>query len=132
MSDEEVLNAATARLRYHEYLLLAKGIADYRARRIEQSTKWLRACREKARPSDAVALADLFLAMNCHQSGEKEEAERLLQEAGRRIDSWNSDGQGGDLGPNWHSWLICEIVRSEAETLVRSGSGGSPSAKHRR
>jgi Flp pilus assembly protein TadD len=129
----EVIKDATAPVRLAERSLkgnpqdpwcsIALGAALYRAGQYQQAASRLRqaikgSATKKLQP-DGIALAQLFLSMALKRVGEGSEAARLLNSASDAIDR-NAAGEGkSNLGPGWCVWAACQVVRREAETLIR-------------
>ena len=55
-----------------------------------------------------------------HQLGQREEAEKALKKARAMMEQRQIPKEdSGDYGSNWHDWVICQLLRREAETLIR-------------
>ncbi len=99
-------------------------MAAYRSGRYRQAVPlleqavarpWVNKSEREAGP----ALARFFLAMAHHQMRESDEARRLLAEATKSIDRAAARERTGDAWLEWPLWAACQVVRSEAETLIR-------------
>jgi tetratricopeptide (TPR) repeat protein len=105
------------------WFLLAKGIAEYRSGNSEDAVTWLD--KAKQGPSNNVhslALADLFLALSHHRLGNADTARRSLDDASKIIDQQLPLPGSTNIGDAWHDWLMCHIVRREADGLMGRNS----------
>ena len=100
------------------YYQSAKGLAEYRQANFAQAIEWTgKALRQPGIYSrDIQAYSVLALALHrLNQAGEAREALSKATELARsklpRLDS-------GDLGPDWHDWIIAQILLREAKGLV--------------
>jgi serine/threonine protein kinase/WD40 repeat protein len=109
------------------WFLLARGLAEYRAARWTAAAGWLE--KSLARPSGCPppvyvqASARFVLAMTQQRQGQGEAVQATLARA-REI----TQGQVPTLeksGGAWHDWLINDLLRREAETLL-GGTGLEP------
>jgi hypothetical protein len=107
---------------------LAKGMADYRegqyARAVEELGKSLS-------PGSEVLFRDsmayLFLGMAYHRLGESDEAAQSLYKARFLMDErFPKLDRGQLLGQEWADWLRFQIVRREAESLVKEATLEAP------
>jgi len=107
------------------WFLLARGMADYRAGHFVNAIDWLNKAlsvnREGRYPSRSLAAtAHLFLAMAHHRLGRVHEARHALNQATELMEQ-----PCPKIGRNWHiyddypDWLRFDVVRSEAERLVK-------------
>jgi WD40 repeat protein len=101
------------------WIMMMRGLADYRAGRWADAAGWLEKSLAKRRPVDyAWASAHFLLAMTQQRRGQGEAARATLAQA-REI----TRGQLPTLeksGWFWHDWLINDLLRREAETLLGS------------
>jgi hypothetical protein len=97
---------------------LATGIDDYRHAKWTTAGQHFAACRDRLPPA-ARATADLFRAMTCQQSDEHDRAAELLAAASRQIDELASGGEHEWDTYLTQDWLTCQIVRQQAEILIR-------------
>jgi hypothetical protein len=103
----------------YRWMVLAKGMAEYRASHFEQAIDWLRkAERLLSSPSDKAG-CHLFLSMAHQRWNRRDEARaahkqalRYMQEAFGRLDRSQPE-----RGP-WFGWIWCQVVRREAEALL--------------
>jgi WD40 repeat protein/serine/threonine protein kinase len=103
---------------------MTRGLADYRAGRWADAAGWLEKSLAKQRPADyAWASAHFLLAMTQQQRGQGEAARATLARAReitqRQLPSLEQTGWF------WHDWLINDLLRREAETLL-GGTGPEP------
>ncbi len=100
------------------YLILCKGIADYRRGDFSGAIEHLETVVSKRRY--AILTTRLFLAMAYEQAGQHERAEELLQSLKGELDRLDShlksDEQFGGVG--WNDAMILSIVRAEATSLI--------------
>jgi tetratricopeptide (TPR) repeat protein len=105
---------------------LALGAALYRAGQYQQAASRLRQAMEKSPtkdvPSQDSVLAQLFLSMALHRLGQSSEAAQVLNRASVSINEATVGEGKGNLGPGWWVWAACQVVRQEAESLVRGAS----------
>jgi tetratricopeptide (TPR) repeat protein len=63
--------------------------------------------------------ADLVLAMAHHRMGRADEAAKALGKARALMEQSRFPRmESDDLGANFHDWLICQLLRREAEALI--------------
>jgi hypothetical protein len=103
---------------------MTRGLADYRAGRWADAAGWLEKSLAKQRPVDyAWASAHFLLAMTQQQRGQSDAARATLAQAReiteRQVPTLEKSGRF------WHDWLINDLLRREAETLLGS-TGGEP------
>ena len=103
---------------------LLKGLAEYRQGHHGAAVEWL----EQTRPTftsgsvPAKATATLLLAMAHHRLGEAEEARGLFDEARLLMDrQMPSAGIDGLVNISIEDWLICHVIRREADSLFSGG-----------
>jgi hypothetical protein len=105
-------------------LRLLKGLAEYRRGHDAAAV----ACLEQSRPYfvsgvvPAKATATLLLAMAHHRLGHAEQARGLFEDARRLMDD-EMPGAGIDdlANVNIEEWLICHVIRREAEAVFAGG-----------
>ncbi len=105
---------------YYAYFLLARGLAHYRAGEFDKALD--RASKSIApdpAPFNLNVPAFLIVALSHHHLGQAAEARKALGQA-RDIMGQESFPtiERGELGDGWHDWLICQILRREAESLI--------------
>ena len=105
-------------------LRLLKGLAEYRRGHYGAAAE----CLEQSRPYfvsgsvPAKATATLLLAMAHHRLGHTEQARALFSEARQYMDREMPKAGAEDLGPvNVEDWLICHVIRREAEAVFAGG-----------
>jgi serine/threonine protein kinase/Flp pilus assembly protein TadD len=101
---------------------LCYGMALYRRGDFQAATEPLRTALT---PADATRhpTATLFLAMADHRLGRSHDARQQLAEATRELDQNLPNAMDGDLdGVGVENWLMCQVVRREAEALIASKS----------
>jgi Flp pilus assembly protein TadD len=100
-------------------------MAEYRAGRYEQAVDWLR--KSEPRLHDWVfgkSVTNFFLAMAYHRLGRPDEARAALAQALKFVEQAYGTLDHIPVG-DWYSWLMCQIVRREAEALI-SGKAAEP------
>jgi tetratricopeptide (TPR) repeat protein len=104
---------------YDGFFAMAKGLADYRARRYEEAIKWM----ERAAPDvdgihwDVTKFA--VIAVAHHGLGATEEADAALAKAKAIVAKIPDPAKGQLFGAgDWHDWLYAQILFREAETLL--------------
>jgi Flp pilus assembly protein TadD len=108
---------------FHRYFLMARGLAHYRAGEFDKALD--RAGRsitpEPAHFGLAVP-AILVTAMSHHRLGQTDEGRKALGQAREIMERKEFPTvESGDVGNAWHDWLICQILRREAEDLIEGG-----------
>ena len=122
----------TEKHNYYRYFLLARAMAHYRAGEFDRAIALLdKSFAAGARFFDPKP-AYLVLAMAHHQLGQREEAEKAMKKARALMEQKGIPQEGsGDYGSGWHDWVICQLLRREAETLIRgSEENGSAISTH--
>lgn len=124
------LDPAEGNMRYFQ---LGKGIAEYRAGHFDEAARWLSRARSGMDGGEGTgeAEADLFLAMALQKSGRPAEAGEPLGRATRAMDATFPRPGVGDLGTWPQDWLICQIIRREAERLIDLGGTKTTAASGR-
>jgi hypothetical protein len=64
------------------------------------------------------ALSGLFLSMAMRRQDLEDQTRQAYDQAAEIIERRQSQ-DGGDLGTDWCDWLMCSIVRREAEEILR-------------
>ena len=102
------------------YYQSAKGLAEYRLANFAQAVEWTR--KALGQPGiysrDIQAYSVLALALHrLNQAGEAREAlSKATELAGAKLPRLDS----GDLGPDWHDWIIAQILLREAKGLIET------------
>ncbi len=115
--DQALASRATKKLYY--WVMLTKGLAEYRAGRLTEAVSWLRKAID-ACPSTTMqckALSGLVLSMALQRQKLQDQARQAYDRAAEIIDRHQSQ-YGGDFGPEWCDWLMCLILRREAEATL--------------
>jgi tetratricopeptide (TPR) repeat protein len=116
--DRALADATTKRLYY--WVMSTKGIAEYRAGHFADAASWLQKAID-ATPANTLqckALSGLFLSMTLRRQDIKDQARKAFDQAAEIIDHHQVQDGGGDLGTDWCDWLMCSIVRREAEEVL--------------
>jgi tetratricopeptide (TPR) repeat protein len=113
--------ASDPRKRLYFWVLSTKGIAEHRAGRYAEAVTWLSKAIDAAPATtpQCKALSGLFLSMALRRLGRQEEARKAYERATEAVDRHQLQ-YGGDLGTEWGDWLMCRIVRREADELMSS------------
>jgi tetratricopeptide (TPR) repeat protein len=103
--------------------LLTLGAVHYRAGRQAEAINRLREALAAARADPdrfryASVLSRLFLAMTYHAAGQAERARQWLDQAVSVIDFDFPQAGRVPLGDHWHDWIMCQVIRREAEALI--------------
>ena len=101
------------------WFLLAKGIGDYRTGQFQQAIESLEACRQRCPENQGYcrALDLLYLAMANHKLGKGDVAQREYQAALELMAGFAKPG-GPTIISGWNDWVLAEVARKEAETLL--------------
>ena len=101
------------------WILLTKGLAEYRAGRCAVAIEWLQRVAPKAGGGSLDATALAVLAMARKRQGQAEEARTALEQA-RAILAHKlpKPDRGQRFGDDWHDWLRSQILYREAESLL--------------
>jgi ATP/maltotriose-dependent transcriptional regulator MalT len=120
----DVVLASGANQAHLPWFRMLKGMAEYRQGHLESAIEWLdqalRSMDVDFSASRATAL--LFLAMSHHRLGHAEQARGALTDARALMEHGFPKAGVDDLdvGP-LEDWLICHVIRREAETLFEGG-----------
>ena len=109
----------TGKLYY--WVLSTKGIAEYRAGRFPEAAVHLTRALEMtpATTPQCKVFSGLFLSMAMGRQGQRDQARQTFRQAAEIMDR-HLQVQEGDLGAEWCDWLMCQIVRREAEEVLKS------------
>jgi tetratricopeptide (TPR) repeat protein len=114
---------------YYQWHLLSKGIGEFRSGRFEPAIEWL----GKVHPLNAArdSTVDFFLAMAHHRLGHAEEARDALSKGVKLIDHWlpTYPTVSGEETSGIENWLICQIMRREAEGLIEGRPAVLPATR---
>ncbi len=98
---------------------VVRGEAHYRVEEFEQAAERLRQAASIEKGGDyRNVMTHLFLSMAHRRLGQTEEARQSLAQARQVMEAELPKTEGGDLGGGWHDWLMCQIIRREAEELI--------------
>jgi tetratricopeptide (TPR) repeat protein len=101
-----------------------RGALAYRAGHYQEAAQFFeKSLQADSRPGCAV-VNWLWLALAQHRLGNSEEARRWLNKATAFLDELRGslpDGAEEHFGLDLHNWLEAQILRREAETLIRQG-----------
>lgn len=114
----------------YPWFALSSALAEYRAGQYEAASASL----DKAaslKPASARASVDLLHAMISHQLKQPDRAGHFLQAAIVRIDS-EMPKPGVALLATPENWLICHILRREAEQLITGKSSATSATQPRK
>jgi hypothetical protein len=119
---ETTLSASPEHPDYRFFLLL-RGLHSYRSGEFAAAMDNCQACRQhNAEYPEIVhvsAAANAIEAMVQHRLGRVHTARRHLAAASRAIGpQFARLDRGGDLGNDWHDWLIAQILYREAEAQL--------------
>jgi hypothetical protein len=104
------------------YFQLARGMAAYRTGDWAGALDWCGRSRRRAgNIFSLVALDLLFEAMAHHRLNQAEQSHSAMERATQLINKYLAAAKD-DRGDDWHDWLMCEIVRREAESLFNGAS----------
>jgi tetratricopeptide (TPR) repeat protein len=105
---------------YYRWFLLARGMAHYRAGEYGAAVDRLHDALTPGEEANYLdALAHLFLAMAHHRLGKAGEARESLERARTIMEEAPAPEKEG-LGAGWADWLRYQIVRREAEALLKT------------
>jgi serine/threonine protein kinase/Flp pilus assembly protein TadD len=111
-----------ARHSWLHYFQLARGMAAYRTGDWAGALDWCGRSRHRAgNILSLVALDLLFEAMAHHRLNQADQARAAMDRATQLINKYLAAAKD-DRGDDWHDWLMCEIVRREAESLLVGAS----------
>lgn len=106
--------------KWFSYCLMARGMAAYRSGDWAATLDWCGRSRKRgSNIQDMVALNFLLEAMAHHKLGHAQPAGEALSEATRILDQHRNYLPGSGR-PVWHDWLICDLIRKEAEALIKN------------
>jgi serine/threonine-protein kinase len=101
-----------------EWVLLVKGLADYRARSYEAAVDEIDRGIKESKDLYCRALSILVQSMASARLGRADQARRSFQQASRIMtETFPKEGRD-DLGSRWLDWLHCRIIHREAEAVM--------------
>jgi tetratricopeptide (TPR) repeat protein len=108
------------------WMMQAKGMAEYRAGRMEQAVEWLRKAEQllhgAGEPEEAYKVVNLFfLSMAYQRLNRAEEAKAKYQDGLRQMEKTfgGLDKYQPGKGWEWYNWPWCQVVRREAEARLK-------------
>ncbi|HVA45771.1 MAG TPA: protein kinase [Pirellulales bacterium] len=108
-----------ARHEAYPWFLFAQGLHDYRCGRFAEARTACADSRQRAASHpELIVINQVVEAMSLYRLGKTDEARQALAAADRLLVDTTPDFGSGDLGPSWHDWLGCRILRREAEELL--------------
>jgi Flp pilus assembly protein TadD len=125
--------AVTATQQHWAYrsFLLARGMADYRAGNLASAIDWINQSIS-LRPATwyysnrhLVGTAHVFLAMAHHRLGHAEQARQAFHQATLLTNPSNRTSGENEYPEDWYHWMRLQIVRQEAERLLKAHHPGS-------
>jgi tetratricopeptide (TPR) repeat protein len=101
------------------WVMSTKGIAEYRAGHLDEAASWLRKAIDVSPPKapQCKAISGLFLAMGLRRQNLADQARQAYDRAAEIIDQHQRQ-YGGDFGTDWCDWLMCSIIRREADQTM--------------
>jgi tetratricopeptide (TPR) repeat protein len=114
---------------FYAWAHLAYGMASYRTGQVELALEQLKPLGDMTKPlppnftMPGKVLAKFFVAMSEHQLDNHEEAERALQIA---LKYNRARGNIQNIPGNVYDWLRCDIIESEALSLMGKRPANSP------
>jgi hypothetical protein len=116
---DRLVDRAVAQQPGNAWFLLAKGFAELRAAKANESADWLQ--KALAAGSDSAycdATAHCLLAITQQRRGLLDAARQSMAAAQKLINEQMPKPEVSDIGTAWHDWLIVHIVHREAITAV--------------
>lgn len=123
LADFAAANGANHQFRC--YFQTAKALADLRQARFDGALASVALSFEMANgqlPPPMTVLNKLIAALAHHGAGRSDEAKQFYAEAQELFVKHVPRLAGGDLGAAWNDWLVCEVVRQEAERSIAGGN----------
>jgi WD40 repeat protein len=109
-------------------MIRTKGMAEYRAGRMKQALEWLLKAEVLLHGEDADAekiVNFFFLSMAYQRLNRAEEAKAKYQEGLRHMEKVFGGVDQFQAGKGeWFDWPWCQVVRREAEALLRGNEAG--------
>jgi hypothetical protein len=111
----------------NSWFAIARGLAEYRSGHFDGAKRQLQVvAADDGDTAQRGIAAQLILAMVDQRAGRLDLAKNRLREMRQRLQMHERQFvQESDRGTGWADWLICEILRREAESLL-DGSGRKP------
>jgi WD40 repeat protein/tetratricopeptide (TPR) repeat protein len=112
------------------YYQFAKGLAEYRQTDFAQAVEWTqKALRQPDTDYNRDVQAYSVLAMALHRLNKTGEAREALSKATELAGAKLPRLDSGDLGPNWHNWIIAQTLLREAKVLIEGGAKAGDETK---
>jgi WD40 repeat protein/serine/threonine protein kinase/tetratricopeptide (TPR) repeat protein len=111
----------------YRWMVMAKGMAEHRAGRLEQAVAWLR--KAEPMPGDAYqqAVTQFVLSMAYRRLNRAAEAKAAYQQALRHMEKEFGGLDRFQPGKGrWFAWPYCQVIRREAEAVQRDGKPAAP------
>ncbi|HEX5104655.1 MAG TPA: tetratricopeptide repeat protein, partial [Pirellulaceae bacterium] len=109
-----------------------RGLAAYRAGRWEEAIKWCNQSRGDGQgltQSINVPMQDMLIeAMALHHLGKTADAQQRFDQAEALIQE-QFPGPSTSIGKAWFDWLVYQILRREAEPLLKGGDAKPPDSR---
>jgi tetratricopeptide (TPR) repeat protein len=117
--DRALANDAPATKKLYYWVMSTKGIAEYRAGRHAEAASWLKKAIDAAPPTtlQCKSLSGFFLSLALWRQNLPDQAREAFDRAAEILDRHQSKN-AGDLGMEWCDWLMCQILRREAEETL--------------
>jgi tetratricopeptide (TPR) repeat protein len=94
------------------------GMACFRAKQFEDAIDWLEWAKQQEGANQAIVKGLLALSMTYSAMEKTANARQCLELAKEKAAQVFEADEEGDLTGGWHDWLICNIMREEAEELL--------------
>jgi tetratricopeptide (TPR) repeat protein len=115
---------------WEPYFQFVKGLAEYRQGNFEKAAEWMQKTLTRDIPlAESKGQAYCVLAMAQHRLNRVAEAREALSKAANIAETKSPEIDSGDLGPNWHDWLIARALMREANILIEGGSKAGDQTK---
>jgi hypothetical protein len=96
-----------------------RGLVEYRQENYGAAESWLRQALSTPNVGWPVKVpAELVLAMAQQQRGQRNEARESLRRAVAQLEKDLPQPGSPAVGTSWPDWLVCQVLRREAETLI--------------
>jgi WD40 repeat protein len=110
----------------YQWMVQAKGMAEYRAGRMEQAVEWLRKAESLVTSDHDKVGIHFFLSMAYQRLHRGDEAKAAYQQGLRHLEKefgaldHYQPGKG-----HWMGWLRCQVLRREAEAVLQGKEAGT-------
>ncbi len=103
------------------WFLLARALTAYRAGRDAEAAAWLEKVLATEGRGYVRTAGHFLLALAQHRVGRTEDARKTLARAREMMahDMPSLEKSGDD----WHDWMVCDLLRREAEALIENRGG---------